>query len=217
MEHHKPGHDETMEMPKIDMKDVDLGGAFKQFVEILKLNKKVIEGVAGNAKAGASAAIFLLVGAAAAPLAQFIFGVRFLNVVYRPDIVHVLVQWLLAVVMAVGVIFVTTVVANKLFKGKGSFAGYFKVMGLMYGVNVLTAVGFLVPALAPLLGLVVGIWMLVVSFYAIQAVFKLDNTNTVLTMIVAVVAMVAIMAVIGSLGYGAAYSTIDLSNISVRY
>lgn len=213
----KPGHDETMDMPKIDMKDVDLGGAFKQFLEVIKLNKKILEGVAGNKKGGASAAIFLILGAIAAPLAQLIFGVKFLNVTYRPDIVSVLIQAVIAVVIAVLVIFVTAVVANKLFKGKGSFAEYFRVMGLAYGLNVVNFLGPIIPSLSPLLALVISIWVLVVSFYAIQAIFKLDNTNTVLTIIVTVVAFVALGAIVASLGYGAAYTNVDLSSISINY
>jgi len=216
MEQHKTGHDESMEMPKIDMKDVDLGGAFKQFLEVIKLNKKAIEGVAGNKKGGAVAAIFLVAGSIAAPLAQLIFGVRFLNVVYRPDVVSILIQAAIAIVIAVLVIFITTIVANKLFKGKGSFADYFQVMGLAYGLNVLMFLGPILPSLAPLISLVVGIWVLIISFYALQSIFKLDNTNAVLTIIVTIVAFFVLGAVVAALGFGAAYNSVDLSNISIN-
>lgn len=216
MEQHKGSKDPSMEIPKIDMKDVDFGGAFKQLVEILKLNKKAIESVASNVKGGAAAAVFLVAGAVAAPLGSLIFGYKFMNVVYRPEIGHVLVQLVFAVVMAVAVIFVTTLVANKLFKGKGAFADYFRVMGLAYGLNVVVLLGYAVPSLAPLLGLVVGIWGLVIMFFALQIVFKLDNTNTILTIIVTIVAMMILATLVASLGYGAAYSSIDLSSFSVR-
>lgn len=217
MEQYKGAKDPSMEIPQIDMKDLDFGGAFKQFLEILKLNKKAIESVAGNAKGGAAALIFLVAGAIAAPLGSLIFGYKILNVVYWPDIVAVLIQAVFAAVMAVAVIFVTTVVANKLFKGKGSFADYFRVMGLAYGLNVVILLGYAVPSLAPLLGLVASIWGLVIMFYALQIIFKLDNTNVILTIIVTIVAMVVLSAVVASLGYGAAYSTIDLSSLSGRY
>ncbi len=221
MEQHKGAKegskDPSMEIPKIDMKDVDFGGAFKQFVEILKLNKKAIESVAGNAKGGAAAVVFLVAGAIAAPLGSLIFGYKFMNVVYRPEIVHVLIQAVLAAAMAVAVIFVTTIVANKLFKGKGSFADYFRVMGLAYGLNVLVLAGYAVPSLAPLIGLVVGVWGLVITFYALQLIFKLDNTNVILTIIVTIVAMVVLSGIVASLGYGAAYSSVDLSGLSMRY
>lgn len=207
-----------MEIPKIDMKDVDFGGAFKQFLEIIKLNKKAIESVAANVKGGASAAVFLVAGAIAVPLGSLIFGYKFLNVVYRPDIVPVLIQAVLAVVMTGAVIFVTTLVANKLFKGKGSFPEFFRVMGLAYGLNILALLGMAVSSLYPLIALVVGIWVLIIMFYSIQIVFKLDNTNTILTIIVTVVAFVVLSAVIASLGYGAAApSSLDLSSLSIRY
>ncbi len=218
MEHQKPGNDPSMEIPKIDMKDVDFGGAFKQLVEVLKLNKKAIESVASNVKGGAAAAIFLVAGAIAAPLGSLLFGYKFMNVVYRPDIVTVLIQAALAVVMTVAVLFITTMVANKLFKGKGSFADYFRVMGLVYGLNVVAFLGVAVPSLTSLVSLIIGIWILVVTFYAIQTIFKLDNTNAILTIIVTVVATIVLGAVIASLGYGVAGpSSVDLSNISIRY
>jgi len=211
MEQHKGTKDPSMEIPKIDMKDVDFGGAFKQFVEILKLNKKAIESVAVNAKGGAAAAIFLVAGAIAGPLGSLIFGFKFANIVI------ILVQAVFAVAMAVAVIFVTTIVANKLFKGKGSFADYFRVMGLAYGLNVVMLIGYAAPALIPLIGLVAMVWGLVITFYAIQIIFKLDNTNAILTIIVTIVAMVVLSGLVASLGYGAAYSSFDFSSFSARY
>jgi hypothetical protein len=217
MEHKKTGHDDSMDLPEIDMSNVDLGGAFKQFIEVIKLNKKVIAGVAENKKSGSSAAVFLAVGAVALPVAQLIFGVRFLNVVYRPDAVSLIIQAVLAVVMAALVLYITSLVATRLFKGKGSFANYFRVMGLAYGLNVLMFLGPVIPALVPLISLVVGIWMLVINYTVIKDVFKLDNTNTILTIIVTIVAFIALGAVIASLGFGAAQSSVDLSNISITY
>jgi len=216
----KKGTDPAMEMPKIDMKDVNVGNAFQQFVSIMKLDKKAIEAVAKNEKGGAVAGLFLLVGAIAGPLAGWLFGTRLGPIVVRSQLSEMLVGAVFAVVIAALTIFITTLVATRLFKGKGSFAEFFRVMGLVYGAYVLNILGGLVPALSPIIALVVAIWVLVVSYVAIKTVFKLDDTNAVLTIIVTVVAYLILGALVGSIMVSVGLSSMagmDYSNISVRY
>lgn len=199
-------HDESMELPKIDMKDMDFGNAFQKFIKIVKLDKKAIESVSKDNKGGTAAAVFLAVGAIAAPLGSLVFGYRFFNTIVRPDIGSSLIGALLAIVMAALTLFVTSVVAVKLFKGHGSFAEFFRVAGLAYGLNVLNFVGFLVPALGMILGLVVSIWLLVISYVTIKMIYKLDDANTVLTMIVTVIVFLLLGGIIASLGVGGVMS-----------
>lgn len=212
--------DDSMKMPKMDMKDMNVGNAFQQFIGIIKLDKKVIESVAKSDKGGPAAALFLLVGVAATPLVQMLVGIRVFNTTIRPDLSSTLMG-ILGALIAAGLGFVvTTMVATKLFKGKGTLAQYFNVVGLAYGLNVLGAIGVLIPGLIALVPLVVGIWGLVVGYVVLKTVFHLDNTNAVLTIIVTVVAMFVIMAVLGALGLTAAINqapNIDLSNINISY
>lgn len=220
---HKKGTDPAMEMPKIDMKDVNIGNAFQQFIGILKLDKKVIESVAKSEKGGAAAALFLVVGAIAGPLSGWIFGTRLGPVLVRAELGTALVGAVFGVAVAVLTIFITSLVATRLFKGKGTFAELFSVMGLVYGVYVLNLIGGLLPALSPIIGLVVAVWFLVVTFVALKSIFKLDDTNAVLTIIVTIVAYAVLIALVGSImvsmgmvamgGLGG----MDYSNISVRY
>lgn len=215
-----PMTDDSMKMPKMDMKDMNVGNAFQQFLGIIRLDKKVIEQVAVNEKGGPAAALFLFVGVALTPLLQAIMGIRVFNTVIRPDMTSTLMTIVGALVAAALGFAVTTLVATKLFKGKGTFPGYFRVVGLAYGLNVLSAVGVLVPGLIALVPLIVGIWGLVVGYTVLKSVFHLDNTNAVLTIIVTVVAMFVIMAVLGALGLTAAINqapNIDFSDISISY
>ncbi|HLG25460.1 MAG TPA: Yip1 family protein [Candidatus Gracilibacteria bacterium] len=209
-----------MKMPKMDMKDLNVGGAFQKFLGLLKLDKKVIEEVANDEKGGVSAALFLLVGVVAGPLVGWLVGVRVLGVTVRVDLGVMLGQVVFALVISVLTIFITTLVANKLFKGHGTFAQYFRVMGLANGLGVVNVVGSLMFSLAMIAGLVAGLWMLAIGFTAIKAVFKLDDTNAVLTIIVTVVAYVVLGAVVSALGFAGAtagLSSSSLSGVSLTY
>lgn len=220
---HKKKTDPAMEMPKIDLKDVNIGNALQQFISILKLDKKVMEAVAKNEKGGAAAVLFLVVGAVAGPLSGFIFGTRLGPIVVRTELGATLVSAVFGVAVAALTIFITSLVATRLFKGKGTFAEFFRVLGLVYGAYVLNIIGGLLPTLAPIVTLVVAIWVLVVSFVAIKEIFKLDDTNAVLTIIVTVVAYMILIALAGSimlsigLSTGSSMGVLDYSNISLSY
>lgn len=212
--------DESLKMPKMDMKDIDVGNAFQQFLGVIKLDKTVIGKVAQNEKGGTVAALFLLIGVIAGPLAQLAFGIRVFNVVVRPDITATITGSLVALVSALLTILVTTLVATKLFKGAGSFAAYFRVIGLAYGLNVLNIVVSLVPGFGVFIALIVGIWMLAIAFTTIKSVFHLDDTNAVLTIVVTIVAFFLLGAAVASLGLGVAttqMNTLDLSDLSISY
>lgn len=211
-------NDDSMKMPKMDMKDMNIGNAFQQFLGIMKLDKKVIAEVAANEKGGVAAALFLVVGVAVTPLLQAIMGIRVFNTVVRPDMTSTLMGIVGGLVAAVLGFVVTTLVATKLFKGKGTLASYFRVVGLAYGLNVLSAIGVLIPGLIALVPLLVGVWGLVVGYTVLKSVFHLDDANAVLTIIVTIVAIVVIMAILGALGLTAAVSqapSFDFNSISI--
>jgi hypothetical protein len=212
-EEHKK--DESIEMPKIDIKDVNLGNSFQKFLQIVKLDKKAIEDVSKDKKGATGALIFLVVGALASPLAMAIFGVTLFGITVRPAIGDVFIQAILAVIMAGLVIFITSLVAIKLFKGHGTFSEYFRIAGLTYGLNVIGIISFIIPSFGMLIGLLVGIWMLVINYIAIKIVFKLDDTNTVLTMIVTVVVFMLLSAIVASTGFGVMSSSSMMPSFSI--
>lgn len=198
----------------------DMGNAFSQFIEIIKFNKGAMSSIARDEKATVPAAIFLLIGALAGPVANQIFGVQILGTVFRPDIQSTISASVVAVLTSLLTIFITMIVATKLFKGKGTFMEYFRVVGLAYALNILTILGSVLPALAMLVGLIVGLWMLAISFVAIKSVFSLDDTNAVLTIIVTLVAYLVLGAILVSVVASIGLSTlpqggtVDLSRIS---
>jgi hypothetical protein len=205
---------EPIEMPQIDVKNLDVKNAFQQFVRIIKLDKQAVEDVSKDKKGDTVALFSLILGAIASPLAMGIFGITVLGITIRPNLTDVVMQSVLAIIMAGLTLFITSMVALKLFKGHGSFSEYFRVGGLVYGLNVLGILSFIVPSFGPLIGLVIGIWMLVINYIAIKTIFKLDDTNTVLTMIVTIIVFFLLAAVIGSAGFGVMSSSANIPSFS---
>lgn len=203
--HHNPGHKpkhEMPEIPKIDFKNINaaaLKSGFADVLAILKLDKAAMEKVAMRDGEGISMAlVYLAIGAVAPALGGVILGYTFLGATIRTDIVPGLIGALVSLVMAAVVIYVTSLVAEKLFKGKGKFPEFFRVLGY---ASLIKVVGFL--TIIPLLGTIAAIWLLVVSYMALTVVHKLDSTNAVLTIIVTIVAMVLLAYVLAAAGLSA--------------
>lgn len=203
---HKPehgGHNSMPEIPKVDMKSVNadaLKGGFGDVIEILKLNKTAIDKVAHRDSEGITLAlVYLTIGGIAPSLGGAILGFTILGTTFRTPIVSALIGAVLAVVISAVALYVTSLVAEKMFHGTGKFPQYFRVMGYASLINV---VGFL--TMVPIISTIASIWVLVVNYMALTIVHKLNSTNAVLTIIVTVLVFIALTAVIASLGLTAA-------------
>lgn len=209
MEEHKSHSEHTdakkhdmPEIPKVDFKNVNAGalkGGFTDVLAILKLDKAAMERVANRESEGITMAlVYLAIGTIASALGGIILGYSFLGQTFRTPIVTGLIGAVVAVVMAAVVIYLTSLVAEKLFKGKGKFSGFFRVLGY---ASLLKIVGFV--TIVPLLSTLASIWLLVINYMALTVVHKLDTTNAILTIIVTVVATVVVAYVIGMIGLSA--------------
>jgi hypothetical protein len=197
-EGHQSAHHEGLGLPKVDMKKVNkdsLKGGFSDFIEIMKLNKGRINAVAGRESEGIGVAlVYLIVGAIGAPLGGAILGYSYFGIAVRVSLLNALVGAVLAAVVAAVVLYVTNLLAIRVFKGKGTFPQYFRVMGYAY---LLSFVGFL--TLVPVLGSLASIYILVVNFIALQEIHKLDATNSVLTILLTVAVFVLLSFVLASI------------------
>lgn len=216
-EHQHEHHHESQHSPDIQkelktqlsgaaetFKDLKSGGKFdiaKEFmnaIEILKLNGKKMEEVA-NAKAAAlPALIFIALGALAFHVGVYFYianmfkglaGLAGLagmsDVSFAPPILDLVISFVLLVVVTVAQIFVMDFVANTFFKGQGKFGQLFRVLGY---ANLVMIVSLFMQ-----LGIIGGIWLLIVSYVALTKIKKLDATNTVLTLIITIV-VVAVLS-----------------------
>lgn len=197
--HHGIGHD----IPKVDLKGVNasaLKGGFADVLEILKLNKSRIDAVAARDGEGITMAlVYLVIGAIAAPLGGALLGYSVLGATFRLPIVDALIRAVVAAVIACVVLYITSLVAERLFHGKGKFPAYFRVLGYASLINV---VAFL--TMVPFLATVAGLWLLAVNYVTLQQVHKLDSTNAVLTIIVTVVAFLLLGYLVASVGLSGA-------------
>jgi hypothetical protein len=197
--HHGIGHD----IPKVDLKGVNvnaLKGGLTDVVEILKFNKSRIDAVAGREGEGITMAlVYLVIGAIAGPLGAVLLGETAFGVTIRLPIVNGLLRAVVGVAISCIVLYITNLVAERLFQGKGKFPAYFRVMGY---ASLIGVVSFL--TLVPLLSAVAGFWLLGINYVALQQVHKLDSTNAVLTIIVTVVAFFLLCYLALSLGLGGA-------------
>ena len=199
---HKPHHSQMPEIPKVDFKGVNVGsitGGFNDVIEILKLNKTVIDKVAGRDGEGiAVALIYLLIGALAVPLGAMILGISvpFIGTI-RIGVVPALQSALGSAIMFCVSLYVTNLVAEKMFQGHAKFPQYFRVMGYAALVNV---IGFITPVMA--LSLVAGVWWMVVNYVVLNHVHKLSSQNAALTIVVMLVVLYILNAVLTSFGFG---------------
>ncbi len=207
MEEHKKheehgAHHGMPEIPKVDLKSVNvnaLKGGFGDVLEILKLNKVRIEAVAAREAEGITMAlVYLIIGSFGAPLGGAILGYTILGTTFRTPILSALIGGVIASVMAAAVLYVSHLVAVRMFKGKAKLDQYVRVMGYAYIINV---VGFL--TVVPFLGAIAGIWLLVINYIVLTTVHKLDSTNAVLTIIITIIAFLVIGYLLAVLGMSA--------------
>ncbi len=153
-EHHTSTKVDMPPIPKVDFKNVNadsLKGGFSDVIEIIKLNKGAMDKVAHRDAEGINIAlIYLAIGAVAAPLGSWILGYSLLGVTIHSGIVGTIIQAVFAVVMAAVVLYITNLVAEKMFQGHAKFPQYFRVMGYAYLLNVVGFFGQLAALIAPL-------------------------------------------------------------------
>ncbi|MBN1494527.1 YIP1 family protein [Candidatus Peregrinibacteria bacterium] len=169
----------------------NFGKEFMNAIEILKLNGKKMEEVAGNKSAALPALLFILIGALAFHIGIYFFFANMMRGLgglvgmsgfsVAIPIFDLLISFVLLSVMTIVGIFIYDFVGSTFFKGHGKFGELFRVLGyanLVMIVSIFMQIGF-----------IGGIWLLVVSYIALTKIKKLNTTNTVLTMIISLVAV----------------------------
>lgn len=208
-----PSISDQMKLPKINMSRLDFKNALGKCLGILKLDRKIIEEVAVSEKYNAAALVFLILGAVAGPIGQSISGMRQANIVVRMDFGSAFLSALIAVIVALFGVYIISLVAIKLFKGKGTLAQLFRVMGLAFGVYVLSFLGNMIPGL----NFILWIWLLFILFKILKTVFKTDDVNSVLIIIVSMVAIWFVTAVLVAIGLPLTPYSMKIGAISITY
>ena len=180
----------------------DFQKEFMNAIEILKLNEKKMMEIATRKTTATAAFLFVLIGVVSTSLGTYLMFPS----MWRPSISFLIVNILVSLVAFFIGVFVIDFVASKFFNGKGNFGQLFRVMGYAYVLMIPYILLAVIPSLVAILGLVLGIWMLIVVFKTISVVKKLNPTNTVFTLLIVLVAMVAVYWILGYFGIGMGYS-----------
>lgn len=172
---------------KFNMKD-----ELKNAIDVVKLDAKAMHSVATRKTTAAAAILFIVLATVAMNLGIYLQFMRFSFI--KPSLGWLLINGIVYVVFTVLFIFIYDIVATQIFKGKGNFGELFRVLG--YGNFVM------ILAVIPMLGVLAGLWYLVITYRALTLVKKLNPTNSVLTIIITVVAgLLLSMLLASTIGY----------------
>jgi len=176
----------------------DFKAEFMNAIEILKLNEKKITEVATRKTTATAALLFILIGMVSVSLGMYLM----VPSVWRPSLMYLLFSMVYSLVAMILVIFATDFVGSQLFKGKGDFGQLFRVFGYSYILMIPYILLAVMPGLASIISLAVGVWMLVVSYKLVMIIKKLNPTHTVFTLLIVVVGLGVISAILAQLGIG---------------
>jgi hypothetical protein len=184
------------EIPPIDLKKVnkkELQAGISDVIGILKLDKTRINAVADRESEGINIAlVYIFAASVVASVGQVLFMYSNLGSAFGGVLLRALVGGVIMGVMSALVIYVSHMVAARLFKGKSSLPRYFRVMGYASLIGVL---GFI-----SALGGLASIYLLVVNFMVLQELHKLDTTNAVLVILVTIGVFMVLSYILGMFG-----------------
>lgn len=179
------------------MKKETLMADVRQALDVGLLKHKAMHDVAADKGKTNSAFIILIVAALAAGL-----GLKFFGGFFTPSWGMLVSMTIYQVISSIILIYVLSVIAKSLFKGKAKHDAFFRVMAFGMVVTWL--------AIIPALSFVGGIWGLVVVFVVLKVVHKLSTGGAIGALLVTIIAMAIISAVLaptlGALGIRGAYS-----------
>ena len=165
---------------------------FKDAVDVLQLKDVSIHSVAHDKSKMQNALLGLGIGAVASSLGFLLFPVHMGIITYRPDLVSVLLTAVGSGLTLLLSLSVLGFLAEKLFQSKLDTLGFVRVLATASLVNVLSVI--------PSLGIVAGIWMLVVTVKVLTTESKLQPLQIGILLLLTLL----VFAVLGffGLGYG---------------
>ncbi len=140
----------------------------KQGFEIIKLNESAMQDVARDSQATPMGILFLAIAGVASAIGTLTF------IFFLP----LLLYTILTILGTVVGVFLIHLLA-KLFGGKGSYSSLFRVASHASILSWIT----IIPILGPLLGTLIGIWLLVVWTISIRTLHKLPTKKAVIVVL----------------------------------
>ncbi|MDH5596627.1 MAG: YIP1 family protein [Candidatus Peregrinibacteria bacterium] len=182
------------------MKKTNFASEIQTAIDVALLREKAAHHVAGDTSKNKPALLIILISAVLGALGLRYFG-SFISLSWGGVVSHVVYQ----TVMAIIGIYVISLIAKSLFKGHSKHDAFFRAMGYAYIVTWL--------GIVPALGIIGGIWSLVLLFSLLKSVHKLSSGAAVGTILVSILAFFVLglilgptMAMLGLKGAGSSMS-----------
>jgi hypothetical protein len=165
-----------------------------RMIRAARLDAQVYEEVERDLNATSQALTVVLIVAVAAGIGQAL--VHLSGGRLGPAIVGFIGGVVLALLGWLVWSFLAYIVGTRLFNGVATYGELLRTIGFANSPGVLNILAF-VPGLGPLIGFVVGIWILVATIVAMRQALDFDTTKAVLTAIVGFFAYLLLSALIG--------------------
>jgi len=157
---------------------MDFFKSVKQAIQILKLDENAISEVASNPNSTIYALVITIIAGFASGVVYFeLLGVKGV------------IEYIVFLVVSLGVIAGISHILAKLAGGKGEYMHLFRVLGLLYITNWT----IIIPLIGQILTLVLSVWKIVVGVITVKSIYKLSTIRAILVVMVPVITFVLII------------------------
>lgn len=156
--------------------NLDLKTEFKRAIRVAQFDHEAMNAVSKDSQATRMALLFIFASTFAGGLGAWVFPIHYGPVVYRATLLQTFGNILGACALILAGIYVLNHLANRWFKGVGSFETLFRVVGYGYVVGLLYFV--------PMLDLLVSLWILVLLVKTLIHVKRLTPEYAVISLVV---------------------------------
>ena len=153
---------------------MDFAGYLRKALEVCKFNGAAMGEIAADPNAFTMGLIFLAIGGAAMALGSF----NPIGIIYMPIFLIVCFFIMLGILHLLAT----------LFGGSGDFMAMFRIC----------SIGSVVywPSAIPVIGCIVGLWMLPIAVVAVEQTYKLERGKAILVVLIPVAVMVLIVSML---------------------
>ncbi len=186
---------------------MDYKTELKNALNIALLKKNVMHHVAEDKKKTVFGYYVIIAAAVLGIVGQQLFMSYF-----KPSLKFSLINGIVQVISVIIGIYVVSFIAKSIFKGNAKHDAFFRVMA--YGMIVMWL------TVVPMLGIVSGIWGLVLMFVILKTIHKLTTGGAIGTILVSFVVMIVISMILaplyGLLGLGSMGGTFQMGGMDSK-
>jgi hypothetical protein len=158
-------------------------------IKVAMFNQRTIQSVAKDKAVTPLATILIVLGSFAGALGSYVFPIEYGPVTYRTTVFEAIANGITAAFWIVVMLLTLNFVADRLFKGHGSFQSFLRVVGYGYIIGLF--------GLFPILSVLVGIWALIILFKALHYVKGLSVEQSALSLLLTAGFLLLLFSLLG--------------------